>query len=325
MKAREIAIDPEREGNSMDDGELVRRTGAIATRHQKAFLSKRENLPALLHHYTTAEVLRSIIDSRTIWATDLRYMNDAEELTYPRNLVSKVFADTAAARKRPVSEKLVRSIRERVNWHFYRYFGASFSEEPDLLGQWRGYGEGSRVSIAFDFRWCEPQGYYNGILLSEPLLLPVVYEPEEQHAVAAGIMNDLLDLADECEDPESMSTLSRIGHGAFQSLILPLLSFKNPVWREEREWRMVVLEQQLGRADHVTEKFRPCSLGIAPYIEVAPLDYAGPFTGRFNIRGVTVGPTPHPDLARAAVEELLLSRGYGANFTPVTNSSIALR
>ena len=40
-----------------------------------------------LYHYTSLEGLRGIVDSRTLWATDIRYLNDAQELHHFGQLV----------------------------------------------------------------------------------------------------------------------------------------------------------------------------------------------------------------------------------------------
>ena len=37
-------------------------------------------VPAQLHHYTTAEGLRGILKSKSLWASDLRFLNDRSEL-----------------------------------------------------------------------------------------------------------------------------------------------------------------------------------------------------------------------------------------------------
>jgi hypothetical protein len=43
--------------------------------------------PELVYHYTDAAGLLGIISSGTLWATDIEFLNDAQELTYARATV----------------------------------------------------------------------------------------------------------------------------------------------------------------------------------------------------------------------------------------------
>jgi hypothetical protein len=41
--------------------------------------------PEILYHYTTREGLLGILRSRTVWATSIRFLNDASEYTYAQS------------------------------------------------------------------------------------------------------------------------------------------------------------------------------------------------------------------------------------------------
>jgi hypothetical protein len=43
--------------------------------------------PETLHHYTTAAGLIGILRSKSLWASDCRFLNDRSELVYGHNLV----------------------------------------------------------------------------------------------------------------------------------------------------------------------------------------------------------------------------------------------
>ncbi len=45
-----------------------------------------EEPPSILYHYTTQKGLLGIIQSKTIWATDILYLNDTMELKYAVDL-----------------------------------------------------------------------------------------------------------------------------------------------------------------------------------------------------------------------------------------------
>jgi hypothetical protein len=44
--------------------------------------------PRPLWHYTTASGLEGILSSRSLWASDVQYMNDASELSYAEGLIA---------------------------------------------------------------------------------------------------------------------------------------------------------------------------------------------------------------------------------------------
>jgi hypothetical protein len=41
----------------------------------------------LLYHYTTAESLLGIVQSRSLWATDIRFLNDTAEFSFARDVL----------------------------------------------------------------------------------------------------------------------------------------------------------------------------------------------------------------------------------------------
>jgi uncharacterized Fe-S radical SAM superfamily protein PflX len=43
-----------------------------------------------IFHYTTAEGLKGILTSQTLWATDFRYLNDTEELSQAKEIFISV-------------------------------------------------------------------------------------------------------------------------------------------------------------------------------------------------------------------------------------------
>ena len=131
-----------------------------------------------LWHYTTAGGLHGILTSQQLWATDISYLNDAEEFTgfFDRKLLRLVEGGVqrgiASAGKtveglrninavggpeviaRDLPSKLCNTIRE-VTLR-YQVYVASFCSpsgidgNDGLLSQWRGYGLDGGYAIVFD-------------------------------------------------------------------------------------------------------------------------------------------------------------------------------
>lgn len=76
-------------------------------------------LPKRLYHYTTPAAAMAIIRSQTIWATNVRSMNDTSELTYAENLISEIVESealklTGVSQRWPASLKVYCAARFRI-------------------------------------------------------------------------------------------------------------------------------------------------------------------------------------------------------------------
>jgi len=102
-------------------------------------------IPETLWHYTTFVGFQGIIHSKTIWATEYRFLNDSEESSHARMLAEKLVEGL------PESTELRFPARDTLRFAVQRAFQigllheerfslmvASFSEVGDQLSQWRG-------------------------------------------------------------------------------------------------------------------------------------------------------------------------------------------
>ena len=101
-------------------------------------------LPDVVYHYTSMEVLLSIVEHKQLWATSIRYLNDVRE----RDLYLE------AVRQRlpnflPDSESVLTDLDESSSFAELPFI-VSFSTEKDSLPQWRSYcPNGNGVAIGF--------------------------------------------------------------------------------------------------------------------------------------------------------------------------------
>ncbi len=117
-------------------------------------------IPKILWHYTDFEGLHGIVNSKSIRATNIKYLNDKEEfehaLLISKQLLSELLPleDANPAVVRPLvigtfEQILTEGLLSPKNLSL---FTASFTLHGDQLSQWRGYSKGSTgVSIGFDF------------------------------------------------------------------------------------------------------------------------------------------------------------------------------
>jgi hypothetical protein len=117
-------------------------------------------IPKMLWHYTDIEGFRGIVNSKQVFATNVRYLNDKEEFEHALVLAKHLLLEML-----PLEEADPPLVRQLVAGTFEQIFGegplcpanlslftASFTLNGDQLSQWRGYSRGSAgVSLGFDF------------------------------------------------------------------------------------------------------------------------------------------------------------------------------
>jgi Protein of unknown function (DUF2971) len=103
----------------------------------------------LLYHYTSADGLLGILNTGTLWATQIRFLNDTAEFTFARDALVREAHLRAKRLKHPLVKRMVmREIRRVEHGHIPAYV-ISFSERGNTLSQWRAYAPRDGVAIGF--------------------------------------------------------------------------------------------------------------------------------------------------------------------------------
>lgn len=248
-----------------------------------------------LYHYTTFRGFLGIIQHQSLWASDIRYMNDSAELRHTANLVHKEVARRLAGdHPRPaLLTRFLGWIDHRItNGHML--FGASFRTHGNLLSQWRGYSTpGKGVSIGFCPRHlvdnAERQNFQIGRCL---------YDPQEQADLIAKVVDAIENLA------ENYPTDAEVGDRIFEQIESDLLRIaavlKHPSFQEEEEWRLVspVVTNFL----EAPVSFREGTSMLVPYLsfDLTPEDRS-----HFELAHVYLGPTSYVELSMNSVSMTL--------------------
>lgn len=119
---------------------------------------------------------------------------------------------------------------------------------------------------------------------------------------------------------KSLEQIEEIQARMTQFLAECLISFKDPAYREEREWRAI----QFG-LDAPSIKFRPQEGNIVPFVELDLTAAEGSGRGRLPIRRIRYGPTLEPGLSDRALEIFCDSLGYSDPKVTVSQSGIPYR
>lgn len=261
--------------------------------------------PPVLHHYTSQLGLLGILSEQAVWATKISHLNDGRELSYGFDLLRRYLEELDGFLADDLHGRLLRHLREYLDRVAYmNLFVASFTEEGDLLSQWRGYGRpGDAYSI----------GFPEALLSSEAVrrsgykLVRCRYALDEQEAALPQLLvtaqEKLALLLGQQHAPAVDAALERVGFEFIFQALAVAASLKDPAFAEEKEWRLIAT-RYVGPSRTRFRQGRHC---LIPYEAVALDEMATtPMT-------VTVGPTQHPDLALDSVMQVFKARNmqYG--------------
>jgi hypothetical protein len=193
--------------------------------------------PEQLYHYTSGSGLHGILRTNTLLGGNHAFMNDRSEFQYGQDLLAASLADLLQRETNPILQRILSEAAKPAAFDPFDLYLTCFCEEADLLSQWRGYGgQGSRYCLEVA-----------SVMLHQAHdtptpVLSVIYDREKQRSwldlllkthirtyepVCADFDEKGVELAARCIVACSLTLLPR---------------FKNPTFREEKEWRCVRLE-----------------------------------------------------------------------------------
>lgn len=276
-----------------------------------------------LFHYTDARGLLGILSAPSLWASDLRFLNDAQEAVYARDLV----IDAVRSMPNPVRDpghwahqhgdaaietfaRYQAMVVEYLQQAEFGVFVACFCEAGDLLSQWRGYGQDH--GYALEIRAEALQAAVSKIpsYPGATGLFKVRYGQATADAVVQQAMAELAGF--NLNHPGVKAHYSAL---AINSLLAQL---KHPGFEEEAEWRLVVgleiLDETQFAQVGARTLFRATQMAIVPYIDI-PLD-------RSAIVGIRVGPGGNVEVREAGVRRLVTALGMDV---AISRSEVPLR
>lgn len=110
-----------------------------------------ENKKSLMYHYCNENVLKSILENKKIWFSDIYKMNDSSEFEWARKIFIKVLKKNKHLFEQEFRIYIISSVfsaKEEV-----LPLIACFSKNGDLLSQWRAYtSDASGFSLGFSIQ-----------------------------------------------------------------------------------------------------------------------------------------------------------------------------
>jgi hypothetical protein len=271
------------------DGALIRATDGLV------------ELPARprLYHYTSSEGFRGIVESNSLRYSDPLFLNDGSEVHYANDILLE-----AASTLTDLSEReaqFAHLLIERIKTTAVQYRPIIFClcEESDLLNQWRDYGR-DEVPYCIEFN---TEGLLTADWSFPCSIVKIIYDRAEQLTIVSKILRDIADIFRRHRSALFNPELSEMVINAAVSEIWgALITFKNPAFAAEQEWRLHAYAVHLGRQ---RPKFRSGSLGVSPFFERSPrMGHLLP------ISRVWIGPSPFAQVSKHSTAIFLDACGY---------------
>jgi DUF2971 family protein len=244
-------------------------------------------------HYTSQAGLLGILTKEILWATNIKFLNDEQEFQNALQMCEDIIAkpNPSFDKDRRFGEYLAKIKHQLGRLDLFKsdaIFTLAFSEETDLLGQWRGYCPANNgYCIVFD---AEALHAATSVKLENCHLVKCVYDDAKKAAQIRKVFTDHWRKYQKVVDSAERKLV-------IENLVLEITLlasyFKHPSFKEEQEHRIVVVEPASGESI----KFREGRSSLIPYIEIpAP---------RKLIRKIIVGPNANRTLAKRALETFL--------------------
>ena len=249
-----------------------------------------------------------IVDSNHLRATNLKYTNDFTEITYAHELAEQIRQEMLRTTDSDIRQEFLRNVESALSFigNGIEVYGFCFCQSEQLLSQWRSYAqEGRGHAIGFSAQALETRLQVSADLPGLRLL-KVLYDREEQIRSIRFALEKICDSVARDDSDGTYDHIQNIAHHHSLTVvrIAPyLVSFKNPVFEAEKEWRLVYIDFPFREKGLL--KFRRSGSQLVPFVEFSPsVEEVMP------ISTVWLGPQVDSQLGRMSLRLLLYERGY---------------
>ncbi|GEM_PF-1336419 len=268
------------------------------------------HIPKVLFHYTDINGLNGILSTRKFWATHFKFLNDKTEILYADKLITSIIQGYINKIQdswiRWVLEKTIStrenslSLLDHINYDIYI---TSFSENGDLLDQFRAYGnDGAGYSIGVKPNELKQKKSGHVIFSyqqTELTFIKVEYNPQTQKALAEKTIEETIKTLQQIVDSNLHSQKKNgdtIIERCRQIFVQLALFYKHPSFSNEQEWRII----QAKMGNKIRDGQRAATEGLfyrnrnnifVPYIE---LDFTSrEYIGYLPLSQIILGPKLH--------------------------------
>lgn len=283
-------------------------SGEIYSMHYKAFKHAICTSPESIFHYTSSTALVSILQTKKMWFTNIKFLNDETE----NRLIFHLLDNYIEENREDYNEDYYRAIKilceqlldEREVFDYVLFevkntYVASFSTQPDQLNLWNYYTKNPH-SVGYNIEF-NPKEFVefscNGNSLS--YCGKVIYSEEDQRKLLIPLIKDFY------------TKYKTISEEPYKNMLIQELAtilcefsifFKVKDFEQEEEYRMVWKTPKRANV-------RECRNFFISYVE-----YALPIT---SIKSIGISPTQKDKLVELGLKELLSNYVYEEDFNHI--------
>lgn len=227
-------------------------------------LNKNRKLPEQIHHYCSLSTCINILKHKELWLTSIEKMNDSSERDHIHTIIETELNFYKAnhiisKEQEEIFKDMIDTcafIKQKKDTFIAKYFTCCFSEEKNLLSQWRAYGDkGKGVSISFDIDKMSISTQGINYDIEELFLTPSIYDEKVQQQIILRYIEANL----------VQKTYFRLSHviSCFTGC------FKHNAFSEEKEWRILskcILDDKFYKYEYFPVEYRDGIRGLSPYM-----------------------------------------------------------
>lgn len=264
--------------------------------------------PDTLWHYTDANGLFGILESRQFRFGDVGFLNDRTERTYSKEVLDQVFhEESLGARPRGLVDTLRRHVLSARSSD--RLFICSFSETKESISQWQRYGaDGTGYCLGFNTAALDE--YFRPDMIQRVAMTYASGDQKDCLREPIQRAADMYQPQDAKRAPLDINT--RLSERDIPDIVRDVadtaLRIKNPYFEDEKEWRYFKRLHD-NDLDSWDQEFAVRGVYVKPFLRFPQREHLANFP-RLPIVQVVCGPRLDVDIAIPAVERFLRKHGY---------------
>jgi hypothetical protein len=271
--------------------------------------------PPVLYHYTTRAGLIGMLEQRAVYASDVRYLNDENEIALAIRLTQEIIF---ARLSHPDDDE---SLYEKIKSWLYslesqiRVFVFSMTEEGDLLSQWRAYckpNDGYAIGI-------DPQKLLKHANTQSTFFLArCEYDKNNQTTILSNLIDEVKAVYQKRRKGNGMSLNDSLNATMMHFILWFLVvapTMKDTAFEAEKEWRLISW-LSFGSLGDGNVFYRDGRSLLMPYVKVKLASEGD----QLPIIEAIVGPSSHKDIEVSAVQAFLVksnATGHAVNLSKV--------
>jgi hypothetical protein len=269
----------------------------------------------ILYHYTSLNGFLSIIETQSLFFSNVNFLNDSKEIKHGVDIVLKAIEEIA-------DSDILYKMKDNINLlHKSEKYVTCFSKEGDLLSQWRAYGNnGKGISIGFQFY--DLTNSFDKFLTGTH----IEYNEKIQIETIKEYINLMIKFYISIEDNYDWNGQDFNNVVAKQIITFfndVIYGFKHPSFIDEREYRLQLeIDNNIYKKGDIKLKFRATENLIIPYtviknnyisyLETKVPDEPEPIFSikKLPISKIIIGPSLDYETVKSGIKKFLFEKGY---------------